>query len=374
MMTKIFLAFFFIVAIGNAQIRFSERRVELGMIPAASEISGAVTITNNSARKVFLMRADADRGVKVYTSKRTLLPGDTCLLVISFIPEKEGRFDKRINLVSSDRDTPSEIALGGNLAKLVSDDKTACYYFGTKRKNERPAGEMPAIVDRPEAARDNSNRLPDPHRNESSPVTGTNIGEPEAKAGKMLLPPDEFKPNNILFLVDVSGSMKDSLKLPLMKTALHTLIAAVRDIDRITFVTYADSVKVIREGVRGSDKTMLHEIVNGLRAKGLTKGNKAILYSQRVAQQHFIPGGNNQVLLATDGKFRFNDKDFRSWTEQQRDRPLILSTVAFGDDKEALGNLQDIARKCKGSFIHIKRMKGSENKLLDEIRDKSRIQ
>ena len=182
----------------------------------------------------------------------------------------------------------------------------------------------------------------------------------------------EYKPNNILFLVDVSSSMKDSLKLPLMKVALHTLIDAVREVDVITLVTYADSVKIIKEGVKGSDKKELHKLVDELKAKGLTKGNKAILFSQQLAQKHFIPEGNNQIIMATDGKFRFYSEDYSLWNQKQLDKKIVLSTVAFGIDKEAMKNLKEIAEKGEGSYIHIKKRHGSEDKLLEEIKSRSK--
>lgn len=317
------------------------------------------------------MRADADKGIKVYTSKKTLMPDDTCLIIISFVPESGGRFKKSIGLVTSDKSTPYEINLAGNLGRLKSDDKTACYYFGARRNNSVPLKEEPIVVNDPGQPRDNSNRMPD----SSSPVVPPEIPKetkPVDAKPSTELSVNDYRPNNILFLIDVSGSMKDSLKLPLMKEAMHTLIDAVRDIDNICLVTYADSVKVIKEGIRGSEKETLHRLVNGLRAKGLTKGNKAILFSQQLAQNYFIPGGNNQIFLATDGKFRFYPDDEKTWIMRQGDKKIVMSTVAFGSDREAMSNLREIADKGEGSFIHIKKRSGSHDKLLDEIRQRSK--
>lgn len=317
------------------------------------------------------MRADADKGVKVYTSKKTLLPEDTCLIIISFVPESGGRFKKSIGLVTSDKSTPYEINLAGNLGKLKSNDKTACYYFGARKNNSVAVKEDPIVVNEPNQQRDNSNRIPDSSPQFTSPAlpkeTKPVVSEPSKE-----LSVAEYRPNNILFLIDVSGSMKDSMKLPLMKEAMHTLIDAVRDIDNICLVTYADSVKIIKEGISGSEKETLHRLVNGLRAKGLTKGNKAILFSQQLAQNYFIPGGNNQILLATDGKFRFYPDDQKTWVMRQGDKKIVMSTVAFGNDREAISNLREIADKGDGSFIHIKKRNGSREKLLDEIRQRSK--
>lgn len=372
-MIKLLLPFIFISAYCRSQITFNNQNIELGAITEAYEIKGDVIVKNESAKKIFLMRADADVGVKVYTSKKALNPNDTCLIVISFIPEAGGKFKKKINLVATDKATPYELNLSGNLSKFKRDDKTACFYFGNKKNTPIPTKEEVLIVSKEPEKKDNSNKIPDNSR-EDPIVSNTPIKKPETpiENNSNELSVVNYKPNNILFLLDVSGSMKDSLKLPLMKSAMHTLIDAVRDIDKITFVTYADSVKIIKENISGADKTNLHNIVNGLRAKGLTKGNKAILFSQQLAQKHFIVEGNNQILLATDGKFKFYVDDVNTWKEQQANGKIIMSTVAFGNDRDAMRNLKEIAEKGEGSFIHIKKRNGSNEKLLEEIKERSK--
>jgi len=166
--------------------------------------------------------------------------------------------------------------------------------------------------------------------------------------------------------------MRDSLKLPLMKNALHTLINEARSIDTITFITYALKVNVLEEAVSGADKKTLHALVDSLKARGLTSGNKAILSAQQLAQKHFIDGGNNQIILATDGEFKFLPGDYELFKQRQLSKKIILSTVAFGSEKAAMKNLKDIATKGEGSFIHIEMRKGSEEKLLEEIKNRSR--
>ena len=126
------------------------------------------------------------------------------------------------------------------------------------------------------------------------------------------------------------------------------------------------------EGISGADKPILHRMVDSLYAKGQTKGNKAILFSQLLAQRYFIEGGNNQILMATDGKFSFRVKDQGIWSQRQGTKPVVLSTVAFGGDREAMANLKGIARIGGGSFIHIRKRDGSRDKLLEEVKNRSR--
>lgn len=372
-----FLFILFFSGSVKAQISFTDKETALGTIEQAYEIKGDIIIKNEGYKKVFLMRADADKGVKVFASKKTLQANDTALLIISFIPESAGKFKKKIYLVSSDSEKAHQLELSGNLIKLKADDKLACFYFGSRKSTSVKRNDGPLVVTPPKEPRDNSNHIPD---NGSEPVVTyspiisftEDPKEAVIKENPLELSVLNYKPNNILFLVDVSSSMKDSLKLPLMKNALYTLIDAVRDIDKITFITYADSTRILSEAVSGADKEKLKEIVSSIKAKGMTKGNKAILKSQSVAQKHFMPEGNNQIILATDGKFIFTVKDQDKWNQNQGDKKIIISTVAFGTDKDALKNLKEISLKGGGSFIQVKKRNGSEEKLLEEIKLRSK--
>ncbi|PBQ33138.1 hypothetical protein CNR22_15570 [Sphingobacteriaceae bacterium] len=373
-MNKLFF-FLLVPFFCDSQITFSEKDINLGNISEAYEIKGDLVLTNTSDKKVFLMRADADRGVKIYTSKKTLQAGDTCLLVISFIPESNGKFKKKINLVATDKTVPYEITLSGNLANVKTNDRQACVYFGKRRPNTVAVKEGPISIPQAPVKRDNSNKLPESPSPTRVAASHSFTPEPikeELLQEKGTLPISKYKPNNILFLVDISSSMRDSLKLPVMKTALHKLIDEVRDIDTISFVTYASQVKVIKEGLSGENKTALHILVDSLKAKGMTAGKTAILFGQQVAQRHYIQNGNNQIIIVTDGEFKFEREDFLVWKKRQSDKKIILSTVALGNDKDAMRNLRDIASKGEGSFIPISQRNGSEEKLLDEIKLRSR--
>jgi len=368
----------------QSQLDFPQK-LDLGDIEEAYELKGELTVKNVSNNKVFLMRADADPGVKIYTSKKTLLAGDTCLLIISFVPEKKGNFKTEIRLVASDKATPYSIAITGNIQKIKLDDKQACFYFGNKRNTSiKPTEEIlvaPPLTEK----KDNSNKIPE-QKSEPlvtfSPIAEKTNETPQKKTEKIKsveerrddFSIEEYKPNNITFLVDISGSMKDSLKLPLMKIALHQLIDEIRTVDKLTFITYADTIKILKEAANAEERKALHEVVDKLKAKGMTKGKKAILFSQEVTQRNFIEGGNNQIIIATDGQFKFDKEDQKKWDMRQQNRAIILTTVAFGTEKEALRNLKSIAKKGKGSFIHITNKADSDLLFLQEIKTRSKIE
>jgi Mg-chelatase subunit ChlD len=354
-----------------SQVTFSSRTISLGSLGSVSEIAGDVVITNPGEAKVHLLRADAEGGMKVFTSKRTLHPGDTALLVISFVPEHRGKFSRTVTVYTSEKNGAYAITLTGQIENVRRNDLTACYYFGSSAtdRGRRPSptvtGENVAPAPGPPGMGHISRPAATSH---SAPVTKPKIASTSTPSA----PLDGHVPNNLLLLLDISSSMRDSLKLPLLKSEMHTLINAIRDVDSVSLVTYADTVKTRYEAVSGKEKERLHQMVDALKARGMTKGKKAILYSQQVAQKHYINGGNNLIILASDGKFNFTPEDQKLYTERQDKGRVLISTVAFGDDREALRTLKKIASQGGGSFIHITRRSG-HSRLLEEVQARSRV-
>lgn len=359
----------------SAQLNYSAYNLDLGEIDKAYEIKAEIIISNIGPKTHYLLKADSERDLKVFTSKKTIKPNDTALLVFSFIPAKNGAFSKKVNLFTSTSGIAEVFTLKGSLKHFKANDKQACYYFGKPKFNHTGTTEPMVVKDVP-VNRDNSNKLPDKSSTSPAPDKPFKSQETEPapeKTDLTVLPENQYKPNHILFLIDVSNSMKDSMKLPLMKTALHQLIEDLRNIDRVTFVTYSDSIRVLKENISGSNKQILHELTDNIRAKGLTKGRQAILKSEDILLRHYISGRNNQMILATDGKFNFYSDDRKLFISKQNEKPIVLSTLAFGNDKEAIKNLKEIAEAGNGSMIHIRKKAGAYNQLLEEIKMRSKI-
>lgn len=356
----------------KAQLQYNNS-LTLGDIAEAYEIKGNTVVKNTGNNKLYLLRADAEYGIKVQTSKKALLPGDTALLSIWFNPEKSGRFSKNISLVHSQSAEPAIIKVSGNLLKYKADDKTACFYFGEKHNQAATTLTiLPSITSATQSQVSTATIALPTATQVTNTLTVSQASVP-AKQYSGTLPESAYKPNNLIFLVDVSSSMRDSLKLPLMKLALYELVNELREVDRVTFITYADTVKVLAEGVNSANKELLLKQIAALKAKGMTKGRKAILFSQQLAQQHYIDGGNNQIIIASDGQFKFEKDDQKLWKDRQSARPILISTIAFGSDKNAIKTLKSIAHIGKGSFIQIRSKEESGQKLLDEIKQRSKL-
>jgi len=182
-----------------------------------------------------------------------------------------------------------------------------------------------------------------------------------------------YRPNNLIFLIDVSGSMKEPDKLPLLKKALFTLLQPVRGIDNISIITYSDEARIVVPTTTGADKKRVYSVVDTLVAGGLTAGSKGLNEAYLLANQSYIPQGNNQIILATDGAFRVSQKDRRMIESSAKDldRPILLSVVAFGNKENALDMLAGLSKLGGGSAMEVRKASQAENVLLDEIKKRS---
>jgi Ca-activated chloride channel homolog len=146
---------------------------------------------------------------------------------------------------------------------------------------------------------------------------------------------------NLVFLLDVSGSMNEPAKLPLLKKGFRMLTRLLRPIDKVSIVTYAGADRVVLEGVSGDQKDTINAALDQLTAGGSTNGEGGINRAYAIAQEQFIQGGNNRVILATDGDFNVGlsaTEDLAQFISTKRDSGVFLSVYGFGSP---LGNYQD---------------------------------
>lgn len=180
---------------------------------------------------------------------------------------------------------------------------------------------------------------------------------------------EDYASNNLVFLVDLSGSMRSSSKLPVLKSALKRLIEELRDIDQIAVISFADSAQ-IHFSVQGVvHKDSLFTLIDSMRADGRSRANRGLEVSYAYTARNFLRDGNNEVILVTDGKFRLSASDHQRIEDNQ---DITLSTVGLGTDKDALKTLKKLARKSRGSFIHIKDDESGTEALLEEVKKRSR--
>lgn len=191
------------------------------------------------------------------------------------------------------------------------------------------------------------------------------IGIKAADAARASLPAA-----NLVFLVDVSGSMYSPDKLPLLKSSLKLLTNALRAQDRITLVTYASGTRVVLAPTSGSDKAAISSAIDSLVAGGSTAGASGIALAYQAAQQSFIAGGINRVLLATDGDFNVGITDFRqlkALVAEKRKSGVSLSTLGFGTGNYNDQLMEQLADAGDGAYSYIDNLMEGQKVLVEEF-------
>lgn len=176
--------------------------------------------------------------------------------------------------------------------------------------------------------------------------------------------------NNLTFLIDVSGSMYDADKLPLLKDCLKMLIENLREQDKISIVVYAGAAGVVLKPTSGKDKEDILNALDQLQAGGSTAGGQGIELAYSLAAKHFMPDGNNRIILATDGDFNVgvtSVKDLTKLIEQKRASGIYLSVLGFGR-----GNINDetmelLADKGNGNYHYIDGLLEGKKVLVTEM-------
>ncbi|WP_455510459.1 YfbK domain-containing protein [Butyricimonas paravirosa] len=176
--------------------------------------------------------------------------------------------------------------------------------------------------------------------------------------------------SNLVFLIDVSGSMDFSNKLPLLKSSLKLLVKQLRPQDRVAIVTYANQTKEVLTSTPGSDKAKILDVIDGLYASGGTAGGDGIQRAYRVAENNFIKGGNNRIILATDGDFNIgisSPKELEKMIEMKRASGIYLTVLGFGMGNYKDNRMQVLAEKGNGNHAYIDNLTEAKKVLVNEF-------
>ena len=163
-------------------------------------------------------------------------------------------------------------------------------------------------------------------------------------------------PMNLVFLIDVSGSMYDDDKLPLVQKAFSILTEQLTPMDRVSIVTYAGSDRVVLEGSDGNERQKILDAINSLTAGGSTAGSAGIQTAYRIAEKYFIEGGNNRVILATDGDLNVgltSQSELKTLVEKKRESGVFLSVLGFGQGNIKDNKMETLADCGNGNYSYI---------------------
>ncbi|MFT6336643.1 MAG: Ca-activated chloride channel family protein [Saprospiraceae bacterium] len=176
--------------------------------------------------------------------------------------------------------------------------------------------------------------------------------------------------SNLVFLIDVSGSMNSTNKLPLVKESFKLLVEALREDDRVAIVTYAGRAGVVLPSTSISDKAKIIKAIESLGAGGSTAGAQGIITAYDIARENFLQDGNNRVLLATDGDFNVgvsSTKELDKLIEKERRSGVFLSVLGYGMGNYKDGRMQSLANKGNGNHSYIDRIEEAKRVLVEEL-------
>jgi Ca-activated chloride channel homolog len=170
------------------------------------------------------------------------------------------------------------------------------------------------------------------------------------------LPTDDLPPSNLVFLIDVSGSMNEPAKLPLVKASLKLLTDQLREQDKVSLVVYAGAAGIVLPPTSGADKMKIKTAIDNLSAGGSTAGGAGIQLAYQTATANFIQGGNNRVILCTDGDFNVgvsSDDELETLIEKERESGIFLSVLGYGTGNYQDAKMQKLADKGNGNHSYI---------------------
>lgn len=185
-----------------------------------------------------------------------------------------------------------------------------------------------------------------------------------------LIDPKDAPPSNLVFLLDVSGSMGSANKLPLVKESMKLLIGQLRAEDKVSIVVYAGASGLVLPPTPGDQKATIIAALDKLRSGGSTAGGAGIELAYKYAVQNFIQSGNNRVILATDGDFNVgisSNSGLVKFIEEKRKTGIFLTVLGFGMDNYQDDKMQQLANKGNGSHAYIDNLEEAKKVLVNEM-------
>lgn len=183
-----------------------------------------------------------------------------------------------------------------------------------------------------------------------------------------------YKPNNILFLIDVSSSMLQNDKINILKTAVNNIVKKLRAIDRITIMTYADTVATVVQYQSVADKKFLIKKISTIHASGGTEAEAAIDEVYASMKSNYLLDGNNDIYMATDGLFSLGKKQKKiiQTFSNNPDKRVTLNILAFGNSAQSLSDLRTISDWGRGQFLYVSNEEEATSLILNQIKINSK--
>lgn len=184
------------------------------------------------------------------------------------------------------------------------------------------------------------------------------------------IPMEDLPASNLVFLIDVSGSMLDPNKLPLVQASMKLLVDQLREEDKVALVVYAGNAGLVLPSTNGSEKNTIKDAIDRLQAGGSTAGGEGIKLAYKVAKDNFVQDGNNRVILCTDGDFNVgisSNSDLEALIEQERESGVFLTVLGYGTGNYQDSKMQQLADKGNGNHAYIDNLMEAKKVLVSEF-------
>ena len=181
---------------------------------------------------------------------------------------------------------------------------------------------------------------------------------------------DQAPPSNLVFLLDVSGSMYSDDKLPLLQEAFGLLAENLTEKDRVSIVTYAGDDQIVLKGAKGNQTKKIKKALNSLEADGSTNGSAGIETAYALAESNFIEGGNNRVIIATDGDLNVGlttEEELEDLITEKKESGIFLSVLGFGTGNIKDNKMETLADKGNGNYAYIDCLREANKVLVEEM-------
>jgi Ca-activated chloride channel homolog len=184
------------------------------------------------------------------------------------------------------------------------------------------------------------------------------------------IPVGDLPASNLVFLIDVSGSMSDANKLPLVQQSLKLLVDQLRDKDRVALVVYAGNAGLVLPSTSGAEKMKIKDAIDRLESGGSTAGGAGIQLAYKTAQDHFMKGGNNRIILCSDGDFNVgtsSDAALETLIETERKSGVYLTILGYGMGNYQDAKMQKLATRGNGNHAYIDNLSEARKVLVKEF-------
>lgn len=184
------------------------------------------------------------------------------------------------------------------------------------------------------------------------------------------IPVDNLPPSNLVFLIDVSGSMMSEDKLPLVQSSMKLLVDQLREQDKVAMVVYAGNAGLVLPSTSGAEKTKIKDAIDALQAGGSTAGGEGIRLAYKIARDNFNANGNNRVILCTDGDFNIgvsSNDELERMIEQERKSGVFLTVLGYGTGNYQDNKMQRLANKGNGNHGYIDNINEARKVLVNEF-------